>query len=352
MRSAPTRAAVFFFSAFLVVFGGISGSAQSRTNMSGTGGIHEIRGKVYLPSGKTMDGTIEIELQSISNFSTLKVNTDRDGSFGFRNLAPGNYQVVVHAGEQFEDVREYVTLDTEAQGNVPIRPTPKVVTVPVYLQFKRGVVLRNEVINAKWSTIPKETLDRFKHGVDLEQEGKKVEAEAELRKAIEKSPNFAPAHSELCKLALSNGNPDAAIESCRTAIRYDDSDFAAHLNLGVAYLRLKKYKEAEPELVNAAYMDRNAVTPHYYIGILFLAQNDYEVAQKAFETARDLGGAKSLPSIHKYLGFIYMQKDMGKEAIQEFETYLKMSPKALDAEKVKKDISDIKAKQPIKNAFV
>jgi regulator of sirC expression with transglutaminase-like and TPR domain len=46
-----------------------------------------------------------------------------------------------------------------------------------------------------------------------------------------------------------------------------------------------------------------------------------------------------------------MKKDMEKEALQELETYLKLAPKAPDTEKVKKDISDIKAKH-IKNAFV
>jgi len=351
MRSASSLAAVLFFSAFLIVFSGIGVRAQSRTNVSGTGGIHEIRGKVYSPSGQTIDTQVEIELQSISNFSTLKVTTDRDGSFGFRNLAPGNYQVIVHAGDQFEDAHEYVTLDTEAQGNVPIRPTPKVVTVPIYLQLKRGVVLRNEVINAKWSAIPKETLEHFKHGIELGQENKNAEAEVELRKAIELSPNFAPAHTELGKLLLTTGKLDAAVEACRNAIKFDDSDFDAHLNLGIAYLNLKKYSEAEPELVTAAYLNRSSIRPHYYLGMLFVMKDDLDVAQKAFEKAIELKGGTTIPAIHKYLGRIYMKKDMEKEALRELETYLKLAPKAQDVERVKKDISDIKAKHT-KNAFV
>lgn len=350
MRSASFLA-VLFASAFFIVFPNTFVTAQSRTNSSGNGGIHEIRGKVYLPSGRPLDLPVEVELQSISNFSNLKLFTDRDGGFSFRNLAPGNYSVVVKVGDQFEDAREYVTIDTEAQGIIPIAPTPKLVTVPVYLQFKRGVVLRNEVINAKWSNIPKATLDHFKRGADLEQENKNAEAEVEFRKAVELSPTFAPAHTELGRIALKNGKPEASVESCKAAIRYDDSDFDAHLNLGIAYLNLKKYDQAEPELVTAAYLNRTAVTPHYYLGIVFVMRNDLDVAQKAFETAKELKGGKSLPAIHKYLGRIYMRKDMEKEAVQELETYLKLVPKAQDAERVKKDISDIKAKH-IKNAFV
>ncbi len=354
MRSASSRAAVLFISALLVIFGGIKGSAQSRTNISGTGGSNEVRGKVYLPSGQTFDTPVEVELQS--SFSSLKVFTDRGGAFVFQNLTPGTYSLTVHAGDQFADTREYLTIDPDIPqprgSSMPVRGNPKVLNVPIYLQLKRGVYLRNDVINAKWATVPKETLAHFKRGIELAQEAKNAEAEVELKKAAELSPTFAPVHTELCKLDLKNGNATTAVESCRTAIRYDDSDFDAHLNLGVAYLNLKKYNEAEPELVNAAYMNRTAVTPHFYLGLLFLVRNDLDVAQKAFETAKELSGGKGLPAVHKYLGWIYMRKDMGKEAIQEFETYLKLVPKAVDADKVKKDISDIKAKQPIKNAFV
>ena len=353
MHSAPFRAALFI-SAFLIALPAVFiVDAQSRTNTSGTGGIHEIRGKIYLPSGKTMDSPVEVELQSISNFATLKVTTDREGTYSFRNLQPGNYTVIVKAGDQFEESREYTTIDTEAtsRSTVPMPPTPKVVTIPVYLQFKRGVILRNEVINAKWATIPKETLDHFKRGADLAQEGKAAEAEVELRKAVAISPSFAPAYTELAKLAFKNGKPDAAIEDCKTAIRYDDSDFDAHLNLGMAYMSLKKLDLAEPEFVNAAYIDRTAITPHYYLGIMYVMKNDLNIAQKAFETARDLNGGKSLPAIHRFLGRIYIKKDMEKEGLHELEIYIKLAPKAQDAEKVKKEISDLKAKH-IKNAFV
>lgn len=343
--------AVLFLSAFVVLLTVTDGEAQSRVNSSGTGGIHEIRGRIYLPSGRGFDSPVKVELQSISTFSNLELMTDREGAYSFKNLAPGNYSVVVKAGDNFEDAQEYVTIDTEAQGTMRMRPTPKIITVPVYLRLKRGVVLRNEVINAKWASISRETLAHFKRGAELAQENKDALAEIELRKAIQLSPNFAPAYTELGKLTLKNGRPAETVEFCQIAIRFDQADFDAHLNMGIAYISLKKLDLAEPELVTAAFLDRTAITPHYYLGILFVMKDDLNVAQKAFETAKELSGGKSLPAIHKYLGRIYMRKDMGKEAVQELETYLRLVPKAHDADKVKKDISDIKAKH-IKNAFV
>ncbi|PYT00701.1 MAG: hypothetical protein DMF63_06590 [Acidobacteria bacterium] len=352
MRSALYRAAAFFLSAFLILFCGISGAGQSRTNSSGTGGSNEIRGRIYLPSGQSFDTPVEVELKE--SFSSLKVFTDHGGTFVFQNLTPGSYTVVVHAGEQFSESREYVTIDPDVPpprgSNAPVISSPKSVNVPIYLQLKRGVYLRNDVINAKWASIPKETLEHFKKGIELAQDNKNAEAEAELQKAVALSPTFAPAHTELGTVSLAQGRLDAAVSSSLTAIKYDDTDFEAHLNLGIAYLNQKKYDLAEPQLVTAAYLNRAAVRPHYYLGMLFVMKNDLDIAQKAFEKAIELNGGKSLPAIHKYLGRIYLKKDMEKEALRELETYIKLAPNAQDVEKVKKDISDIKAK--LKNAFV
>src|SRR5256885_1006480 len=78
---------------------------QTKVNSSGTGGIHQIKGKVYLPSGMALDIPIEVELQS-TTFGSLKLITDASGSFAFQNLAPGPYTVVVNAGDKFEVARE------------------------------------------------------------------------------------------------------------------------------------------------------------------------------------------------------------------------------------------------------
>jgi hypothetical protein len=222
---------------------GLKSSAQSRVNSSGNGGMHTIQGRVFLPNGRPPDAAFRVELQS-SVDGAISVDTDMNGGFAFRSLTPGVYTLVVNAGENFEIAREYVTIDTEATGNVRIRPTPKTFTIPIYLQAKRGVLLRNEVINAKWSSIPRNTIERVKRGVELQQAGKAAEAEVEFRKAIEASPSFSPAHTELGKLLLQTGKTDASVESFRTALKHDDSDFDAHLNLGIAFITLKKLEPA------------------------------------------------------------------------------------------------------------
>jgi tetratricopeptide (TPR) repeat protein len=308
----------------------------------GLGGVHSIRGSIFLPDGRVLERPIKVELQSTTH-PTQTDYTDANGAFAFTSLTPGTYTVVVDAGELFEVAREYFQIDKEVQSrSFRLPQSPKNLRAPIYLMPKRGETLRNEVLNAKWSAIPRDAIQHFKRGLDLVRAGKENEGEAEFRKSITIAPNFAPVHTAIGNLELKAGKLQPAVESFKQAIRYDAADFDANLNLGIAYLNLRKLDDAEPPLVTAAYIDRFAVTPHYYLGLVFSAKNDGDVAQKAFEKVKELNGGKKLPSIHKYLGRIYMRKQMNKEAVNEFETYLSLVPAAKDAEAIKKDIADIK----------
>src|SRR5687767_5393629 len=148
------RSRKLFAIGFFLALGAVSSSllGQSRVNSSGTGGLHVIQGRVYLPNGTSLDSPVKVELNS-STEPSLSVQTDQNGSFRFSGLRPGNYTVVVNAGENFEIVKEDVTIDGEVQINKTYaRSTSKSFTVPLYLQPKPGVRLRNDVINAKWAS--------------------------------------------------------------------------------------------------------------------------------------------------------------------------------------------------------
>lgn len=352
------RSAAFFALLSVICLLGISTTAvaQTRTNSSGTGGIHQIRGRVYLPSGKSLDTSIEVELQG--SFTSLKVFTDRSGSYAFENLAPGNYTVVVNVSDQFEPVREYVTLDTEPQGNMRILPVPKIVNVPIYLQPKRsgnsdGV--NNEVVNARWATVPRDAIEHYRQGLDLIRQNKAEQAAAEFHKSVAIAPSFAPAHTALGKLALIAGRLDDAVDEFKTAISYDSDDFESRLNYGIALLNKRDIPDAQKELSHAADLNKTAVTPRYYLGIVYIQKKDLNAAQKQMEAARELAGPNGYPLVHRYLGGIYWQKgataaapdeqkNMFRLAIQELEKYISLEPKAGDASQIRDTIAQLRSK--------
>src|SRR6266705_3105931 len=77
----------------IVVLG--QGSGRDST---GTGGNHIIQGKVFFPSGRRAEGSIQVKLQTFGA-GELSTMADSSGSFAFGSLAPGNYTVVVIAGD-------------------------------------------------------------------------------------------------------------------------------------------------------------------------------------------------------------------------------------------------------------
>jgi tetratricopeptide (TPR) repeat protein len=325
-------------------------SAQPSTNYTGNGGKHTIQGRIYRVDGRRAEFTgIKVRL-IIRSAGDLTTYADANGFFAFKNLTSGSYTVSVEENDGFENYQENVYIDdigSSSMSTTPVRITPptRVMNVQVYLKPSPTVAERPaRVISAKWAGIAKAAREHHERGNRLALAGKTAEAEAEYRKALAIEPGFGPVYTDLGLLQQKAGQLPAAIESWLTALKYDENDFDAHLNLGIAYLNLKRYPECETELVSAAFIDRTAITPHYYLGMLYVVKNDLAVARKAFETARDLRGGKTMPDVHKVLGRVYMAMKLDKDAIRELEAYLELVPGARDAERVRKDISEIKSR--------
>jgi len=80
-------------------------------------------------------------------------------------------------------------------------------------------------------------------------------------------------------------------------------------------------------------------------------KRQYDIAQKAFETAKSLPGGDTFPLIHRGLGGIYMRKGMNKQAVGELEKYLQLAPKARHADSIRQTITELKTKPEKLNVF-
>lgn len=337
----------FAFSILLFVLtGNYSANCQGNgVDSTGNGGMHTIQGRIYLPNGRTADATISVRLESLNHRSST-VYIDRNGGFSFRYLTPGNYAIVVDAGENFLIAKEYFTIDAEIQGTtVRITPIPKVFNVPIYLQPKANPAQKNEVVNAKYVNIPKKALEHCQKGLELSRAGNTEEAIKAFRLAITIHPKFALPHTEIGKLLIKGGKIDEAADELRVAITLDPNDFDAKLNYGIALLGRRDMNDAEKELRAAADLNKTAVTPHYYLGLLFLQSSNLEGAQREMETAKQLKGDKEFPLVHRYLGGIYWRKKQYRMAADELETYVKLLPNAKDADQTRKTILDLRSRQ-------
>jgi len=295
------------------------------------GGNNMIQGRVYFPSGQAVsDKTVKISLESINTFGAMSTVADQDGSFRFRSLTAGAYTIVVDAGNEYEKSREPVNIEREASGR----------TLQVAIQLH----LKIDASNPAFANVPDKALKLYQKGSAAARKGDAKDAVESLSQAVVAHPNFPMALSDLGSQYLILKQLDKAGETFEALLKLKPDDAAAHLNLGIVMFNKKKFEEAEAHLRKALELKSAGPTAHYYLGLTFISLKQYEAAQKEFELTISNGG-ENLALAHKYLGGLYMSVRKNQEAADELEKYLKLDPKAADADRIKGTIEELRKKQ-------
>lgn len=351
LRSRRGRAGVYFsLTLFGVLLLPVAGLAQGNGRAStGTGGIHSIQGYIFFPSGRKADGTIVVKLQSYSA-GEITVIPDSSGSFQFTQLAPGNYTVVVQAGEDYEVARENVYFDSDvnvtrsAGGRVPQSPQRQ--TVMVHLQLKAGAAHTNPgVLDAALAQVPEKARKLYERGLDQSRAGDATKAVDSFKEAVTIYPQFPLALNELGVQYLKLGQSAKAIETLRSAIKLSPTAFGPQLNLGIALLETMQYEEAEGLLRTALKLNTSLPTGHMYLGICLARLNDYNAAEKELLVAVKNSG-NQLGMAQYFLGGIYWKRNDYPRAVEALEMYLKLTPDAHDADRVRATIRDLRSHMP------
>ena len=340
----------YSFSLTLLLFSVVVAQAQAGGGIdsTGTGGRHSISGRLVFPSGQRADVQLKVRLES-PGLGELSVLSDINGTFTFRALRAGNYTVVIEGGDLFETMRENVFIEpysvassrtSGVPGSVPIsRP----VTVQVYLRPKVAPHNKPGVINAALANIPKPALASYEKGVAFANRGETDKAIEEFKRAIGLCPDFSLGLNDLGVQYLRKGELEKAVEVLAKALQLTPDAAEPSLNYGIVLLQQRKFVEAEAQLRNAVKKNEQAFTAHLYFGIALIHVKSYGEAETELRKAITIGGPK-VGQAHYYLGGMYWQTGKMKEAADELELFLKLEPKAANAEKVKSTIKDLRAK--------
>ena len=320
--------ALFVVIALSSVLVAAQGVGSSRGLPSSSSGVHTIKGRVFFPDDQPAGTRIKVGLET-RTIGNLTTSTDDDGQFIFTRLDAGVYTVVIQ-GDRYETVRESVEIDRANPGGSTI-------DVPIYLKLKPSA-------NPAFANVPKNAIDLYTKAQAAKASGDNKKAIEELNAAIAAYKDFGPAYSDLGVEYLKAGDVAKATEALQTAVRLSPNEFSPRLNLGIALLNEKKFPEAEEQLRVA--LQKNSASPlvHMYLGMALMNQKKLEDAQKELETAVATK-SNEVGIAHKYLGGIYWGLRDYKRAADELETYLKLVPKAADAERTKAAIKDLRSKQ-------
>jgi Tfp pilus assembly protein PilF len=341
------RASRLIHSVILILSVALAATAQapgSSRGLSGGNGNYIIQGRIYFPAGQPVNSkVVKINLEANNSVGGKSTMSDEDGVFRFNGLQPGSYAVVVEAGKQYAAARETVNIEPVAgapvtQVNIQLRP-------------------RVDASNPSFAGVPQSALDFYQKGTAAAQKGNPKGAAEFLSKAVAAYPQFSLALSDLGIQYLKLMQMDQAAETFEALLKLKPNDPVAHQNLGialynqgVAFVNQQKLDEAQKKLDGAEAHLREAIklnspgpTAHYYMGLTLLKFKAYDEAQKEFELVVSHGG-ENLAQAHRYLGGLYQRAHKNKEAADEMEKYLKLDPKAADAETIRGLIKDLRSK--------
>jgi len=315
------------------------GVGSSRGLPESSGGIHRVQGTVYLPTGRRAEPGISVKLEGHVT-GTRRAATDPDGSFFFNSLPAADYTLVVDGGSDFEPVKQRVVIYGTTGGVVGLRGAGQTIVINVHLQPKT----RPNDDAKLFAGVPKAAVENYKKGVQSGLAGNSKKAVEQLSSALAIHPNFSAALTELGVQHLKLGEPDKAAEALGAAVKNSPEDFGARLNYGIALLNQKKFAASEEQLRIALNKNPAAPTVHLYLGIALMSQQKLDDAEKELLIAVG-SNSTEVATAHRYLGGIYWGKRDYKRAADELETYLKLAPKAADAERTRAAIKDLRSKQ-------
>lgn len=347
-NSKAFRASAFIYPAILILAVALTANAQgvgSSRGLSTGDGNHTIQGRIYFPAGQQVNSkVVKVSLESTNATGPTTTMSDEDGTFRFTSLRAGSYSVVVDAGKQYDAPRETVNID-------PVAGAP-VIQVNILLRPKI------DASNPSFAGVPQNALDSYQKGMAAAQKGNPKGAAEFLSKAVAAAPQFSEALNELGIQYLKLGQMDQAAETFEALLKLKPNDAAAHQSLGIAlynqgaaFVAQQKLDDAQKKLDGAEAHLREAIklkspgpTAHYYLGLTLLKFKAYDEAQKEFELAISNGG-ENLAQAHRYLGGLYQRAQRNKDAADEMEKYLKLDPKAPDADHIRDIMKSLRAKQ-------
>jgi Tfp pilus assembly protein PilF len=338
---------VSFLTSVVVLLSLSSVRAQSGggVDQTGTGGRHTIQGRIYFPSGRRSDARVKVKLENF-NSGELLVLSDPNGSFVFRGLEPGSYTVVVDAGEDYDIAREVVYVDTDgsnARRGITLPPVTRLYTVQISLRPK-DTGPKAGVVNAVLAGVPETARELYRKAVESAGAGDSIKAVDQLKAALAAYPAFPLALNELGVQYLKLGQAEKAAEVLKSAVKLVPDDFQPRLNYGIALLNQRKFGEAEEQLRVAISKNNSAPTAHMYLGIALAIQRKLDEGKKELEIAVTSKSNEVVLS-HRYLAGIYLEKREYRPAADELESYLKLVPKAPDAEVLRRKIKELRGEK-------
>ncbi|MEP6848783.1 MAG: tetratricopeptide repeat protein [Acidobacteriota bacterium] len=325
------RFGLFFVAGTILAISAIAdGQGYGARNRPASGGGSKIiSGKVWMPDGTPAVGEKVSISSSDVNTTTL---TDADGTYSFGSLPGGTYTVSVKI-EGLLTASESYTIDEDTG-------SANTISLPLYLR-NPGQKKGDFATGPLFKDVPKTAVDDYRKAVEKLHTNDAIGAIAILDQSIAEYPEFAAAYYQRGSAYIKINDLDKALESFVKAISIKSDYLEAKYSVGyVQYL--KNNFEVAAAVFDDVVKQKEMPEAHLYLAISLAKLHNVDAAVPHFKAAIAAKDDVSMALAHRYLGGIYIQKKQNAAAAAELEKYLKLAPKAPDADKLRSTIADLR----------
>jgi tetratricopeptide (TPR) repeat protein len=325
-----------FALAWLLISTANSALAQNDMDPSLPGGSFEISGQINSPDGRKAVQFVSVRLERGGSLVDQRT-TDSTGRFRFSNLNPGNYVISANApgfrvAAQQVDISRFIPRVHLMLQLVPETETfskPRTVT---------GVVDVN---------VPQKARTEFEKARIALADKKVKEGIAHLERAIAFHANYYEAQLALGTTYMDQEDWMKAAQALVRALEINPKAVSPMVSLGEAYRRQKKYDEGEKVLQTAITLDDQSWLSHYTLGRIYWDKKDLVNAGK--HVALTLQLRPEFADARLLAGNIFVRANLPKNAIVEYEEYLRIDPKGQFASEIQELVKKLKTLTEKKN---
>ena len=166
--------------------------------------------------------------------------------------------------------------------------------------------------------------------------GEPAAAIQHLRKALKEHPRYVEAHYLLGSLLLDQSRLEEAEQEFRTAIKLNPDFAPAYIALGSLRNRQGMFRQAEEFLEKGMALDPEDWTARVELVRALHRQGDLKEAERRGLEAHELN--PSAPEVHLLLADVYVVEGASAKARQEYEHFLALVPDGPLADKVRQQI--------------
>ena len=301
--------------------------------------FYEIEGVVEGPDSTPLTG-VAVFLEDLTRARIGQAITSSDGRYRFNRIVAGTYYIVARptTAEFRQAVRRVELIETTRVGSSTSSERVDITleAAPRRLESITGIVYAQDV--------PAAATAKFERALDFLSKKKTAQAVKELEEALGIFPNYFMAALQLGLTYVETEDYQRAIPPLVKAIEVNSKAAPAYLALGIASFNLGRADLALDALQRAKGLDEKSFRVHFYLGLTLLEMNRLDEAEAALKLSYQLGGAQKAASAHLYLASVYTKRGQNRQAIEALEAYLRDSPKAANADRVKEAITNLKAK--------